>query len=106
LTSSYRNEEVLDLRITYLAFTTDTICRLAFGGSLGLQDKVEDAKDWAETMAAVARLTPIIKQFPFLITWVKKIPISILHFFVPALARLLKLHQVGLKLSPESKTLS
>ncbi|TVY17339.1 Cytochrome P450 monooxygenase sdnE [Lachnellula arida] len=68
LQSCYQSGNVLDLRVTYLAFTTDTICRLAFGGALGLQDDTRGADDWAETMEAVARLTPLIKQFPFLLS--------------------------------------
>jgi hypothetical protein len=95
LHSSYQSGNVLDLRITYLAFTTDTVCRLAFGGSLGLQDNTSSAEDWAETMEAVARLTPLIKQFPFLISLVKKVPLPLLSYVVPVLARLLQLHEVG-----------
>lgn len=95
MSSGHRKGEVINLTVTYLAFTTDTLCRLAFGGSLNLQDTGDNARDWAVTMKAVARLMPITKQFPFLIGWVKKVPIPIIHFFLPALARLLKLHQVS-----------
>ncbi|TGO68998.1 hypothetical protein BELL_0796g00030 [Botrytis elliptica] len=85
-------KEIIDLRVTFLAFTTDTITRYALGESKDLQENKTLAVDWSATIRAVARITPLMKQFPWMMTVALYIPIDILRFFMPELSRLVQYH--------------
>ncbi|KAF7952621.1 uncharacterized protein EAE97_002118 [Botrytis byssoidea] len=85
-------KEIIDLRVTFLAFTTDTITRYALGEMKNLQENKTLAVDWSATIRAVARITPLMKQFPWMMTVALYIPINILRFFMPELFRLVQYH--------------
>ena len=86
--------EVLDLRPRFLAFTTDTVALHTLGHSMGLQDDETRAEDWNRTIRAVAKLTPLLKHFPWMIGFVQKLPVNLVRVIMPDLARLLQLHCV------------
>lgn len=90
-----QNSQVAELRLNFAAFTTDVVCGYVFDGSLGLLKDSRRALEWKRTISAVAALTPLIKQFPWIISLVKKVPISLLRAVVPDLARIVELHKVG-----------
>ncbi|KAK6598717.1 cytochrome P450 [Botrytis cinerea] len=85
-------KEIIDLRVTFLAFTTDTITRYALGENKNLQENKTLAVDWSATIRAVARITPPMKQFPWMMAVALYIPIKIIRFFMPELSRLVHYH--------------
>ena len=85
----------VELRTQFIAFTTDTIALHSLGQSLGLQDDENKAKDWNLTIRAVAKLTPLVKQFPWALETLKKIPVKIFRLISVDLARLLQYHHVS-----------
>lgn len=88
---------VLELRKTYLALTTDTLCGHTFDNSLDLLKNEQKAIEWKRTIKAVAILTPLIKQFTWIIPLALKIPLRPLRLVVPDLARIVALRRVSLE---------
>ena len=62
---------------------------------MGLQDDDLQAEEWNRTIRAVAKLTSLVKQFPWIINLFKKLPLGMLQRLAPDLARILQLHQVS-----------
>jgi hypothetical protein len=88
------------LRVNFLAMTTDMIAAHALDGSnpqktLHLLKDEEKAKDWQKTIAAVAVLTPIVKQAPWLITAALKLSTGFWMTIAPPLGRIVRLNQVS-----------
>ena len=98
LRQSLANGGVVEIRKTYLAMTTDTLCGHAFDKSLNLLQEDQKADEWKRTIKAVAILTPLIKQFTWIIPLALKLPLSPLRVVVPDLARIVALHRVGTKI--------
>ena len=94
------NNEILELRKNYLAVTTDSLCAHAFGNSLELLESDLKADEWKRTIKAVAILTPLIKQFTWIIPLALKLPLGPLRIVVPDLARIVELHRVGTIVTP------
>lgn len=90
----YKNDEAIVMRNTVLAYTTDALGSMCFGGPFGYQKNEKDAEEWASTIEAVAALTPLIKQFPFLLGLVDYIPLSFVKALNPTFGRLLSLQKV------------
>ena len=95
LKETLANGGVVELRKTYLAITTDTLSGHAFQKSLGLLEEDRKADEWKKTIKAVAILTPLIKQFTWIIPLALKLPLAPLEMVVPDLARIVALHRVG-----------
>ena len=93
------NKEIVELRQTYLAFTTDTVARYAFGRSLHLLVDEQAALEWKQTVHAVATSTPLIKQFNWMIRLALKTPIILLRMMVPKLARVMSCRMVRIPTS-------
>lgn len=88
-------DEIVELRQTYLALTTDTLCGHAFDTSLSLLTDDQAATEWKRTIKAVTILTPLIKQFTWIIPLALKVPLAPLQFVVPDLARIVALRRVS-----------
>ncbi|KAM3072433.1 hypothetical protein ACMFMG_009234 [Clarireedia jacksonii] len=86
---SFVQNEVIELKLKFIAYTTDTVCQYVFAEPPSLQKDPEKAKRWQRTIEAVGRMTPLIKQSPWLISAAKKIPLPIIERLLPDLARLL-----------------
>lgn len=99
LEHSLANGGVAEMHKTYLAMTTDTLCDHTFGESLALLQEDKRADNWKRTIKAVAVLTPLIKQFTWIIPLALKLPLSPLQMVVPDLARIIALHRVGTEFS-------
>lgn len=95
LRQSLANGGVAEMHKTYLAMTTDTLCDHTFGETLGLLQEDKKADEWRRTIKAVAVLTPLIKQFTYIIPLALKLPLRPLQIVVPDLARIVALHRVG-----------
>ncbi|KAL8722842.1 MAG: hypothetical protein Q9225_000729 [Loekoesia sp. 1 TL-2023] len=89
------NGGVVELRKTYLAMTTDTLADHAFHKPLGLLESPEKANNWKRTIKAVAILTPLIKQFTWIIPVALKLPLRPLQMVVPDIARIVALRRVS-----------
>lgn len=99
LKQSLANNGVVELRKTYLAITTDTLCDHASQKSQGLLIEDRKAAEWKRTIKAVAILTPLIKQFTWIIPMALKLPLASLQLVVPDLARIVSLHHVCRKIT-------
>lgn len=85
----------VELRKLYLAITTDTLSAHCFENSLDLLKDDRRANDWKKTIRAVAVLTPLIKQFTWIISIALRLPLGLLQMLVPDLARIVALRRVG-----------
>ena len=92
---SYTNDEVVNLHIRYLGFTTDSVSEFAFARSDGLQGNVDGLEDWAETLRMVGAVFPLLRQFPWMIKVALKLPLWVFQLVVPVLSRFLELHKVS-----------
>lgn len=93
------NGGVVELRKTYLAMTTDTLADHTFQKPLDLLKSDQKANDWRRTIKAVAVLTPLIKQFTWIIPLALKLPLRPLQMVVPDLARIVALRRVSREIS-------
>ena len=98
LSQSQASNGIVELRKTYLAMTTDSLGGHAFNKSADLLREDQKAEEWRKTIKAVAILTPLAKQFTWLIPLVLKVPIAVLQAIVPDLSRIAALHRVSARL--------
>lgn len=94
LNETLANKEVVELRQTFLALTMDTLSQHAFERSTNLLGDNKAAADWKRTIKAVAILTPLVKQFTWIIPLALKLPLTLLRWVVPDLARIVALRKV------------
>lgn len=85
----------VDVHALFLAYANDTVCAYSFDYSMNLLEDSEIASNWKLTINAIASLTPLIKQFPWIIPVVRRIPGWFLRTILPKLERLLSLQEVG-----------
>lgn len=85
---------VVELHTVLLACTTDSVSRFTFGKTAGLQGNNEKMNMWRQTMIAIPKITPLVKQFPWVTNIARRLPLSLLFRIIPDLARLLQLHKV------------
>ena len=95
LKQKVKENGTVELRQTYLALATDTLSSHAFESSLDLLKDDRKAKEWKKTIKAIAILTPLIKQFTWIIPLALRIPLRLLRLAVPDLARIVALRQVS-----------
>ncbi|KAL8882352.1 MAG: hypothetical protein Q9198_000640 [Flavoplaca austrocitrina] len=81
----------VDVHALFLAYANDTVCAYSFDYSMNLLEDPDIASDWKLTINAIASLTPLIKQFPWIIPMVRRIPAWFLRATLPKLERLLSL---------------
>lgn len=97
-----------EMRKNYLALSTDILCDHMFDNPLGLLKSEEAAVNWQETIKTVAELTPLVKQFTWLLPVALRIPVSVLQILVPRLARIVSVRKVsclrGMKYAQVSNT--
>ncbi|KAL8729123.1 MAG: hypothetical protein Q9166_004954 [cf. Caloplaca sp. 2 TL-2023] len=83
--------KVVELRQAFLALTTDTLCGYAFDRSMNLLNDEQGAADWWRTIQTVAILTPLVKQFTWIFPLALKLPLILLRYLVPDLAKIMAL---------------
>ncbi|KAH8700030.1 putative flavonoid 3-hydroxylase [Phaeosphaeriaceae sp. PMI808] len=89
----------LEMRSHFLAVTTDVVCQHTFQRNLGLLHSTKQAHGWKETIGAIAILTPLAKQFTWIIPTALKVPVALLSAVVPSLGRIVQLHRVRTSVS-------
>ena len=94
LQKQFLEQKYAEMRVNYLAMTTDTLCCHTFDQSMSLLDSEIRAKEWHSTIRAIAILTPLVKQFTWIIPLALRIPLVLLRFVVPVLARIVVLRKV------------
>ena len=90
----------VELRVNFLAMTTDMIAAHVLNRSnpqntLNLLEDESKAKDWQKTIVALAVLTCVVKQAPWLIPIALKLPIELWMTILPLLGRIVRLNKVS-----------
>lgn len=90
----------VELRFNFLAMTTDMIAAHALNGSnpqttLNLLKNEERARDWQKTIAAIALLTAIVKQAPWLIPAALQLSVGFWMAIAPPLGHIVRLNRVS-----------
>ncbi len=85
---------ILELRQTFLALTTDTLSRHTFDRPSDLLSNEQAAAEWLRTVKSIAGLTPLVKQYTWIIPLALKSPLAPLRAIVPDLARIVALRLV------------
>ncbi|KAL8836207.1 MAG: hypothetical protein Q9176_006468 [Flavoplaca citrina] len=94
----HKTKEPIGLRTAFMGFTLDIVSVFALGESMGLQHDMDRARGWVDMLKAVSKITPMAKQFPWLISWGQKLPLGILRVIDPTMAGLLQVHEVSTEL--------
>jgi cytochrome P450 len=87
-------KEVVNLRVRFLAFTSDVLCDWAFGQSFDMQLDDASANEFDATLSAVATVAPFVKQFPWVIKYAFNVPLQIVRVLAPPLAKVLVMKHV------------
>ncbi|KAL8947878.1 MAG: hypothetical protein Q9222_005893 [Ikaeria aurantiellina] len=90
---THQSQEVIELRRTFVGFTTDTIHEYALGEPMGFQKDEEKLAEWNETLDAVSKMTPIVKQFPWMMNVGRKVPLGWIRWVKPEMAGVLQIHK-------------
>ncbi|KAK3115097.1 hypothetical protein LTR53_005913 [Teratosphaeriaceae sp. CCFEE 6253] len=84
---------VLDLPLVFLAFTTDVAGQYLLQQDLGMQDDLPGkAQRWKDGTQQLARMTPLVKQFPWLTGPINMIPLSVWRRLDPNVAALMEVN--------------
>ncbi|CAO1606115.1 hypothetical protein XANCAGTX0491_009615 [Xanthoria calcicola] len=99
---------IIELRQTFLALTTDTLSRHTFDRSSDLLSNEQAAAEWLRTVKSIAGLTPLVKQYTWIIPLALKSPLAPLRAIVPDLARIVALRldlyqQAGMAIDDDSR---
>jgi hypothetical protein len=89
-----QNNEPLNLHVDYLAYSTESVLNSGFGGGIGLLDSYQQAKDRRESIDAVEKITPLIKEVYWMGPAIVCLPPGLVKIFSPTLARLSQIHKV------------
>lgn len=86
---------VAEMRKNFLALTTDVLSDHAFYEPLDLLRSDQAAGDWQKTIKAVAGLTPLQKQFLWIVPTALRLPLLPLRATFSHLARMVAFHKVS-----------
>ena len=91
----FLSKEVVQLRSIFVAFTTDTIYQYAMGHNMGMQRDEERARQWLMTLEETSKVTPMAKQFTWMLALAQKIPLEWIRWLKPEVAVLLEIQHVS-----------
>ncbi len=66
--------EIFECSIFFLGWATDNVSKYLENETYGLLDDDQRRKDWERTIDKVIEMTPIVKQFPFFMPFLFKVP--------------------------------
>lgn len=75
--------EVLDLSVVFIGYSLDVAGAYFFGKDMGAQQDLGLARKWYTVSSSMARITPIMKQFPSLAKAVAGLPSAVVKRLWP-----------------------
>lgn len=90
------SKEVINLRVRFLAFTSDVLCDWAFGKSFDMQLDDASAIEFDKTLSAVATVAPFVKQAPWALKFGMSLPLPLVKVLAPPVAKVLAMKHVRL----------
>lgn len=84
----------LDVRVTYLAWSTDSLTSYVFDQSTNLLDDPKKARDWWEMYDKLRALFPILKQCLWIVPLALELPVWIVRIVLPPLVPLVLVYKV------------
>lgn len=97
LTERLDHNKAVEMRATFLAFTTDTVCQHAFNKSMDLLLDEQRAVDWQKTIRALAGGTPLVRQFTWILPVAMMLPLKVLRRVAPDTSRVVAFHRVRVR---------
>ena len=88
---------VAEMRLIFTAWATDVISILALPKPLHLLEDQQAALNYHLTTKAAMLLTPLQKQFPWLVETALRLPLALVQLMSPNLARSVALYRVSPK---------
>ena len=88
------NGTVVNMVEMYPCLTTDVICQYAFASPYGYLDRPTFSPSWHKAVMEASEGFHFFKQFPWLETMMRKIPVSIVKKMAPTLGSLFSLIEV------------
>ncbi|KAL8920044.1 MAG: hypothetical protein Q9172_004674 [Xanthocarpia lactea] len=85
--------ETFECGTYFLSWATDSVAKYLENSTYGLLDDARRRQDWQETIAQVVELTPLVKQFPFFMPFVLKVPGWLMQILSPKMNRVLLMHK-------------
>ena len=92
---------VVNMVNMYPCLTTDVICQYAFASPYGYLDQPTFSPAWHKAVMEASEGYQFFKQFPWLETMMRQIPVSIVKKMVPTLGSLFQLIEVRYTSSPK-----
>ncbi|KAK3171959.1 hypothetical protein OEA41_004043 [Lepraria neglecta] len=77
----------------FLSWATDSVANYLENDTYGLLDDEQRRKDWQKTVEKVVELTPLVKQFPFFMPFVLKVPGWIMRIVSSDMNLILLMHK-------------
>ena len=91
---------IAEMRLNFTAWATDVISILALPKPLHLLEDQQAAVNYYLTTNAAILLTPLQKQFPWLVERALRLPLALVQVMSPNLARSVALYRVSPKAFP------
>lgn len=97
--SAMTEGEPINIRIALLAYTTDCFEAHMFpeGSRMDLLKCPQKAAEWREAVVSLLHWTPTVRQFPWIITMAKKLPVWTIRPLFPELANVITIYKVSSK---------
>ena len=86
--------EIFECSIFFLCWATDSVSKYLENETYGLLDDEQRRKDWQRTINKVVELTPIVKQYPFFMPFLFKVPPWMIRLISSDMDLVLLMHKV------------
>lgn len=84
-----------DMRMLFVALTTDVVYEYCFGRPFGLLQDETEAERWHDSLTALKRTIPYARQFTWIMTLSQNTPLFITRAISPRLARVAAMYYVS-----------
>lgn len=98
--------EVIDLNVHFLAWTTDLVADRLFHQSIGLFGNPIKSYEWYQGLRQFAIRHPLSKHFPWLITLGVQLPLAASQLLQPSMVSSLSVYKVGKDVLNQSRPFS
>ncbi|KAL9055449.1 MAG: hypothetical protein Q9162_003547 [Coniocarpon cinnabarinum] len=89
----HHSDQVLNVRVTYLAWSTDSLTSYVFDQSTKLLNDPTKAREWWEMYDKLRTLCPILKQCLWIVPLALKPPVWVVRLILPSLAPLVLIYK-------------